>query len=317
MAEATAPGKLVIVGEYGVLEGASAIAAAVDVRARAVVSETGNRARNALADAVIATVRDHFPDRQFADPGISINTDDFFVVDDGERLKLGLGSSAAAIVALTGALMRTVELPTGETGILELCYAAHRAFQSGRGSGIDIAAALIGGVVGIQPGATGSAPAAASLNWPDGLLMLPVWSGRGASTPELLSQFESYRQRDSGGFERHMAQLRRFAESAYTAWAGGGPAAEIMTALAAYDEALRAMDHDGAIGIGTATHDALRSLSTEHGAVYKTSGAGGGDFGLAFSDSRTTADSLRAAFREAGYRVLEKFTGVTGLTIID
>lgn len=315
MPEATAPGKLVIAGEYAVLDGAPAIAAAVDVRARASVSNAGNRERSKLVEAVISTIGEKVADGSVEDLCISVNTDDFFVDRAGEgRVKLGLGSSAAAIVASAGALVRAVELPADAATMLELCCAAHRKFQAGHGSGIDVATSLTGGVVGIRPADT--APSVESLDWPAGLEMLAVWSGHSASTPELLGRLENYRERDAGGFRAHMKNLKSLAEACRAAWADK-PASAIMATLAAYDEALRAMDSDGRIGVGTDAHDSLRGISTDCGAVYKTSGAGGGDFGIAFSDSRQTIDDLKSGFLDAGYTVLDRATGVNGLAVSD
>ncbi len=93
--------------------------------------------------------------------------------------------------------------------------------------------------------------------------------------------------------------------------------ATLLESLAAYDAALRAMDRDGEIGINTDVHEVLRGLSEGHGAVYKISGAGGGDYGIALSDSREVIDTLSAALLDGGYSVLDGSIDVDGLTIVD
>ena len=135
MAEAHAPGKLVICGEYAVLHGAPAIAVAVDVRARASVAplpdpgasrltlpENGAWAfelgagqprwreragrwpgpdpRGGGGGARRATVRDGVRPRDRLDTRAFRTTR-----GDGKPDKLGLGSSAAITVALTAALL--------------------------------------------------------------------------------------------------------------------------------------------------------------------------------------------------------------------
>jgi phosphomevalonate kinase len=197
-----------------------------------------------------------------------------------------------------------------------LCCAAHRRFQGGQGSGIDVATALTGGVVGIRPGDSDAAPSVKSLDWPNGLFMLPVWSGSSASTPELLGRFNHYREHAPGEFRIHVQRLKGLAEDASKAWIGPS-VTDLLEALAAYDSALRAMDRDGAIGINTDTHDALRGMSSAHGATYKTSGAGGGDFGIALAESPEVITSLKTAFTASGYLVLEDSPDVGGLKIID
>jgi phosphomevalonate kinase len=317
MAEASAPGKLVIAGEYAVLEGAPAIATAVGVRARATVSSPGNLERNPLVDAVMATIREKFPALPVDDVSVSIDTDDFFVDGSGGvPVKLGLGSSAAALVALVGAMMRTVGGPTDSEAVFGLCCAAHKNFQGGRGSGIDVATAFLGGITGIRP-VTGEAPPTSTLDWPSGLLMLPVWSGQSASTPELIARFYDFKTRSASAFDAHVTQLTRLADELFTSWTANKPAGELIAMLSAYDDALRAMDADAKIGIGTKAHEVLRAMSVEKGAVYKTSGAGGGDFGIAFSESRSAITALRAAFIDGGYTVLDSDADAGGLTVID
>ena len=59
----------------------------------------------------------------------------------------------------------------------------------------------------------------------------------------------------------------------------------------------------------------IRQLVERHGAVYKTSGAGGGDFGLALTDSAAVLDAVRAECIDSGYAILDKSFAVEGLVI--
>ncbi len=344
MTIATTPGKLVIFGDYAVLEGAPAAAVSVDVRARAQVDpidghggvfidlaggraydfvvEPGTRlrwiaeppaGRGKLIAAVLDTCHE-LAHLKGALPGLRISvTTDAFYTDVGDRFeKLGLGSSAAALVALTGALIATLGIPIERSFLLNICHAAHRNFQGGRGSGIDVTTALFGGVVGIRYGGEDPYPAVTPLDWPDGLFMLPVWSGVGASTTELLARFYEYRAAEEDGFAHHLRNLSSYARQADIAWRRGA-VAEILSALTGFDDALRALDDDAGIGINTEAHDRLRGIAERQGAVYKTSGAGGGDFGIVLTDServlRTVAEEM------AGFKPLEARLNVAGLEI--
>ena len=347
MPEASAPGKLIVFGEYAVMEGAPAIATAVDVRAWARISPSEDRdsilfdahsgqahhfsvagsrelhwqtpapgARGTILEAVFITLGQRLPDQLDPKLRFSIDTDAFYAETGGSLFKLGLGSSAAALVALVGAFMRSAGLIVTDAALFEICCEAHRTFQGGQGSGIDIATALTGGVVAVRPGEPGATPAVTSREWPDGLLMLPVWSGSSASTPELLDRFNHYRERDPGSFDAHIHRLKSLAEEADRAWSGP-KVTTLLEVLKAYDSALRAMDRDGAIGINTDAHDLLRDLSAQHGAIYKTSGAGGGDFGIALTDSPEVIDSLKKVLTDSGYRVLTSSYDADGLTVLD
>ena len=128
-----APGKMVLTGAYAVLRGAPAIVVAVS---RGAIAEAGTSAppsrevRAALGDG----------------PAPAVDTSALF---DGER-KLGLGASAAGLVATLGLLAHQrgadVTSPAVRREIFVASRAAHAAAQSG-GSGVDVAASVYGGTL--------------------------------------------------------------------------------------------------------------------------------------------------------------------------
>lgn len=346
MTVATAPGKLVIFGDYAVLEGAPAAATSVDVRARAQVDVTdgrssvfidlaGGKAYDFIVEpgtelvwktespgdrgTVLAAVLDtcHALLHQLGPlPAlrISLNTDAFFTRVDDRNEKLGLGSSAAVLVALTGALIDALRVPVEPESLIRICHEAHRHFQGGHGSGIDVAAAVLGGVVGVRRDSGDKFPSADSLAWPEGLLMAAVWSGNSASTPELLTRFNRYRDGNPDEFRHHLLHLVRFAEQADAAWRAGN-VASLLSALTGYDNALRALDYDAGIGINTEAHERLRGLTERHGAVYKTSGAGGGDFGIVLTDSSDVFEQVTVEIENAGFVFLDADLNAGGLSV--
>lgn len=346
MTVATAPGKLVVFGDYAVLEGAPAVAVSVDVRARAQVDVTGGRdsvfidvaggkafdfvaepgaplvwtrespgERGTLVAAVIDTCHELMHSRgPLPALRISLKTDAFFTSRGGSTAKLGLGSSAAALVALSGALLRALGIQLERDSLLHVCHTAHRRFQGGQGSGIDVAVALLGGVVGIRLDPRERYPAVDGVDWPDGLYMMPVWSGESASTPRLIERFFSYREADAEAFARHLRNLTTFAEQADAAWRAGA-VPEILSALVGYDNALRSLDYDAHIGINSEAHERMRGLAEHHGAVYKTSGAGGGDFGIVLSDSRDAIKAAGAALGRKQFVVMSTALNVDGLAV--
>jgi mevalonate kinase len=344
---ATAPGKLVIFGDYAVLEGAPAAATSVGVLARAQVDVIDGR-RSVFIDAAGGNAYDFSVDPGEGltwigdSPGergriphavldtcyelmhlrgpvptmrISLNTDAFFAGLGDRAEKLGLGSSAAVLVALTGALVDALEIPVETGSLLRVCQAAHRRFQGGKGSGIDVATSVLGGVVGVKKNPQDEFVVADALQWPDGLLLLPVWSGNSASTPELIARFDAYREQNPEAFRHHLRNLGRYAEQANRAWRAVA-VAETLSAIAGYDNALRALDYDADIGVNTEDHERIRGLAEGHGAIYKTSGAGGGDFGIVLTDSQDVARLVTEDLTAAGYRVFDEELGVEGLTLV-
>ena len=346
MSDASAPGKLVIVGEYAILHEAPAIVTAVGVHARAKVSSStdgsgvfvdsasnhefpfrfdqqqgfhwsGNDpgGRGGILQAVLETFLEEMPDiGSFPPLRISMDTGAFYRAVQAESRKLGLGSSAAVLVALVGALFDALGLDVDREGALRFCTAAHRNFQGGQGSGVDIAAAIHGGVLGVRVSAADTNISVDRLAWPDGLFILPVWSGESASTVKLLSRLYAFRDRNPDAFDSQMQILKSLAELANTAWIEQSTQ-KVLTAVDEYAQALRSLDRKATIGIITDAHEQLRMLTEHYGARYKTSGAGGGDFGFAYTDSLDVADAVRKAFADAGFFVLELPLATVGLTV--
>jgi ERG8-type phosphomevalonate kinase len=346
MTDASAPGKLVLVGEYAVLDGAPAIVAAIDVRARAKVvaipgtesiffdaasgrafyfdidSSTGLRwigecpeANGAILESVITSCIEH---TTLFDDGpsfrVSMDTDDFFTHLGGRWTKLGIGSSAAVLVALVGALVTELNLIMPPDELLAVCHSAHRRFQGGRGSGADVATAVYGGVITVRRSAGPETVSATACDWPSGLLALPIWSGVSASTPEMLVRFDKFRSDNPVDYRRHLRRLKALSEQASVAWAEQS-LIDILNTLADYADALHVLDNDAQIGINSEPHVRIRQLVERHGAVYKTSGAGGGDFGLALTDSTEVLEAVRADCLSGGFELLDKSFAVEGLAV--
>lgn len=160
-----APGKLVLVGEYAVLDGAPAIVLAVDRGVRCVW-----RASSAL-EIHTPTGDDRFV-RPALDghPGVYTFTD---AVPAPTASKPGFGGSAAACVAACAAAGRP----------LTDAFAIHRAVQGG-GSGVDVAASIAGGMIRYEAGLTSDAGPPVT--------PLVVWSGASAATGPRVAAYRAW-----------------------------------------------------------------------------------------------------------------------------
>lgn len=352
--EAQAPGKLVIAGEYAVLAGAPGLAVAVDVRAEArvtAVAGTGN-------ELVIPDTGERFRFRWMAESGprwegvspgafglpleacaeilssrgllprssglpacrIELSTAAFHQTDDkGQRVKLGLGSSASVVAALTGALLRFAGGPAlSRQDLIAICCEAHRRLQGGVGSGIDVATAITGGALSVsfhgQPGPDANIPQAHPLPWPRQLKLVAVWSGSSASTPAMLGRLRAFRERNAVMCSTHMERLGAHSAQAVAAWRSADLHA-LLNAITGYESGLRQLDEAANIGIFSPVHERLRAIALGHGAVYKPSGAGGGDFGIALTDSAQIAVQLRRSYAAADFSCLDAGLCAPGLSV--
>ena len=207
---ASAPGKLVLSGEYAVLAGAPALVAAVDRRVTCTVTprcsggwqfaSTGFEAQAALSRAEVLSAapttlagiaRRVLPAEAMpAHLHVAVDSSPCFRAG----VKLGVGSSAATVVALAAALAAL----GGDMPTLDVLYDIHAAFQGG-GSGLDVAAATTGGVIRFQERRI--APA----RLPQGLHVVFVFCRTSSRTRELVARFNTWRTRRS-------AQPRALAE---------------------------------------------------------------------------------------------------------
>ncbi|NND53968.1 MAG: hypothetical protein HKN56_03230 [Gammaproteobacteria bacterium] len=329
---ASAPGKLVIVGEYAVLHGGPALAIAVSPRARARmvpadawslrISNTAKEHRFDWADdrlswhddpgpdgsilaAALAVLSEESADLSPAGPFmIELCSEEFFHPGaDSQPEKLGLGSSAAVTVALSGCLQQLL----GGGRSLDLAMRVHRAHQRGRGSGIDVVTSYQGGLVGVREDGQVSA-----VDWPAGLHIAPVWTGHAASTPEKLARLAEFATGQPAEHTRLIGALAATAGSARYA-CDGGDVPGLLAWLDEFGVRLGELDTATGLGIWSDDHQQLAQLAADCGLVYKPSGAGGGDFGLAFSSDTKAVARFRAMHEAAGYRHIDLELGVPGL----
>ena len=244
---------------------------------------------------------------------VSMNTDDFFTHIGGVAgPSWVLARVRRPSSRWSGALVLELNLTLPPEELLAVCHTAHHRFQGGSGSGADVATAVCGGVVVVRRGGEPEKINVTPCDWPSDLLALPVWSGVSASTPEMLARFEQFQSKNPDDYRRHLRRLKSLSEQACVAWTEQS-VIDVLNAMAGYDDALRALDSDAQIGIDSEPHVRIRQLVERQGAVYKTSGAGGGDFGLALTDSTEVLDAVRVECRDAGFEILDKPFPAEGL----
>lgn len=238
------PGKMVVLGEYAVLDGAPALVAAIDrgvccevLSGQAIEVPAGDDrfVRAALGwDGQAQWGRAPDAHYRFSDWNTA-----------GLPSKAGFGGSAAAVVAAR----RAAGLP------LQDAYAIHRQVQGG-GSGIDVFASLNAGCRQFPSGQVFSLPP-----------MIAVWSGQSAATGPRVQQYRAWTGRAGFVAESH-AIFAHFAEDPF------GALNAAYTHLCAMAAAV-GIDYD------SPAHRQIHTLARTFGGAAKPSGAGGGDIAIA------------------------------------
>lgn len=289
---AQAPGKVVLSGAYAVLEGAPCIATAVD---RYVIADDAMPAEH-ISDEVRAAMSPPFP-----------HIDASQLRSEGR--KLGLGSSAAIVVASLATLPEHDGTDRATLNRLyERAVAAHRKAQGG-GSGIDVAAATFGGNVVLRYEADGPGRVDA-VQLPS--LHFEIWScPQAAVTSGFLRRVREFKADLPQIHGELFGRLSAAAENAVSACnAGSGEA--WLAALDAQARGLFELGVRAQLPIFTDAVSELRELGRAEGAIVMPAGAGGGDLAL-FCGPHPPSTALLAAANERGINPLQLKLGAPGV----
>jgi phosphomevalonate kinase len=303
---ASAPGKLMVSGEYAVLEGAVAVVASVGVRVHARwMSEPSTLPPEAqktreLAEQALGAI----------EGALAINARD--LRSDG--MKLGLGSSAAASAAVAGALLAShghdLTQPEVQRRALELALAGHKAIAP-EGSGADVAAASLGGFVRFRL-ENGKLAEAQRIEFPEALARRVVWTRKEARTSEFVRAVRAFEERDERGYALVRDALHTHAAHFAEAIAAHDLAA-ILGATDSYGHAMGALGDAAGVPIMTPELRKIAELARAHGGAAKPSGAGGGDVAIAFFPDADRADAFDRACTEAALTPLNLTLGAPGV----
>ncbi|MEO8878374.1 MAG: hypothetical protein ABI461_22475 [Polyangiaceae bacterium] len=290
-----APGKMLFTGAYAVLEGAPAIVIAIDRLARAEVgSET---------DKPTAEVKEALGEKApICDPSA--------LQLDGK--KLGLGSSAAVLVASIGAAEvakgNSLDDPDLRAKIFARARDAHSLVQAG-GSGFDLAASTYGGILRYTLHAGKSW--VTSLDLPIALEWRAYFSGTSARTSELRAQVDAFRDRDRDAYDRVLGKLGGAAEDA-AAKLLDGAANGFVDAARKFAEGLEELGEESDAPIVPLQFRRLAVVAAAQGAAFFPSGAGGGDIGV-YLGTTPPSDEFEERATQLGFNDLDLRLDLAGL----
>ena len=253
-------------------------------------------------------------------------------LDDGSGRKLGLGSSSAVTVATVRAVARFYGLVLDDMAVYKLALLATDAVQP-IGSGGDIAASSFTGWVaytspdrawlhqvsgapgmGSSPGGSAGLSELVRMDWPllsirrlpaPGLRLSVGWTGSPASTPRLVADVQAHAR---GAQDAAYTAFLRESEaclSALTLALREDDARETGLRIQEGRRLLSGLSRTSGITIETSQLRRLVEIAQEHGAVAKSSGAGGGDCGIALCPPGTDMAAMHAAWESAGIQPLD------------
>lgn len=343
----SAPGKLFLLGEYAVLDGAPALLTAVDRRVQVTITPSQN------AGWLV-----HTPGLD--DTGFELGASGLLreSLDARQRAKLRVFDAVRRVVLeRAGSLPAALEVTIDSTEFHDSTASSANtgtpdaptpgAHKLGLGSSAAVAVALTAGLMlaaglgadrasvfelallahrAAQGGTGSGGDVAASvfgglieytrdeqptpLPWPRLLSLSAVVTGTGSSTTDLVAKVTAYGHEDPTQYGTDIDRLAVLARQAKDTLAVPHG---FLRLVSDYFAALIELDQNAHAGIVTDYHLRLHSLVSGLGGAFKTSGAGGGDVGLVFSLGEESKDAIASALAEAGAEIVPLGVCAAGL----
>jgi phosphomevalonate kinase len=246
---------------------------------------------------------------------LTIDSSDFFSTEN--NVKLGLGSSAAVTVGLLAAVRKHINPAwTNKHALMHVGYRQHNESQDQAGSGIDIAASVFGGVLRykVKTNAAAFSPVIKKVSVPEDLQMRFVWTGRPATTAFFLKGLKDLKMNHTNDYDRSMKRLIRLAQVGCQAFEQSDTSKFLETVERFY-HGLEDLGYMSRIPIISETHRRIARIVYENGGYYKPSGAGGGDFGIIFSDKKLLIDEIADVVEKTGFNIPELRIGTNGVCV--
>lgn len=332
------PGKLILLGEYAVLEQAPCVVAAVNKNCTVQIEPSSGpvfhlEASNREISDVEFVINDQYEidfksnitdaDRQrlrfvtavltniakeqageIQPAVISIGTKNFYHPDSGD--KLGLGASAAITVTLLSALKEYVGEPLTGRSLYREAFPIHKEAQGKLGSGSDIAASAVEGVIKYTvPQNSADLPDAIEpLSWPDDLQVIPVWAGKSASTQDLVQQVRIYREQEPTSYHNIMEPMIELSKEGCAAFQSGDIEA-LLDIIPDYALLEQKLGEASQTDIVSNVHRQIAKVVHEAGGSYKPSGAGSGDMGVAFCNGVESKMKVQNALQKSSFDIID------------
>jgi len=275
----SAPGKLVIAGEYAVLEGFEALAVSIGRRAHVTAEESTSNALYKSRNKLLKSIADEFAARGLELPPVALKLDssELHMRSDKKQLKLGLGSSSAIAVALTAALLRMADYDIQDA--FRIAFSAHRRFNNHRGSGIDVATCYYGGAIRYKLSNEGPRAKKCDLTF-NMSLIIPVYTGIAQSTGIFLEKMSKAPNKTA--YREAIEGIGNAASRMIALMTSSSSFADLKNAVEAHNYWMSILGAQSDANLLASPHLRLAELCERYDGFAKPSGAGGGDISLCF-----------------------------------
>ena len=245
-------------------------------------------------------------------------------LDDAKRgIKYGLGSSGAVVVATIQAILDFYKTPRNPLLVYKLSVLTNLRLSQ-RGSFGDIAASSFGGMVYytspdrsalLEQLQSQTIKEICNTDWKDltieclpeipNFTLLVGWTGQVAITDSLIQATEKKRKvaTDSAFYKEFLGKSHAIVQGLQKAWNKQDIPA-LQEGIRANRALLNEFAREMQLEIETPALQTLCNLAEQVGACAKTSGAGGGDCGICFTQNETQRQQIENQWAKAQIQVL-------------
>jgi phosphomevalonate kinase len=362
----SAPGKQFVCGEWAILElGTRGIVAAVNKRVHALVEESDSigisiddfgikdmkadfNGSKLVFSQDVSMIKDKL---QFIKEAIEISLmfleeqkiplqnfairtwgEDVQLEINGQKKKIGFGSSAAATVAVTAAILNFHSYNASKEEIYKLSTIAHYYAQGKVGSAFDVAASTYGGVfvysrfdpqwlvekierrtpLSVITRDEWPDMLVENLDIPEDFILLIGWTGDSFSTSAAIKQMNEMKKGNEATYRALIENIQEKSQGAIDAWKAGDRKA-FMRCLNENELCLRNLGDWAGIPIETPELRTLHEIAMRHGAAGKLSGSGGGDCGIAVCFNRKTEEKICKDWEKASLQHVDAGLDMEGV----
>ncbi|GEM_PF-291328 len=352
----SAPGKLMLSGEWSILEkGCPCIVLAVERKVYAKAKEAAHSSVKLLDFGIdtkntingtevkfakwderliftkhaLQTAFKYLAGKKIGPKNFALETrsDISAVRHKGKKMKIGFGSSAAAVVAIIGAVLKLhgvgIETLQEKKNLFKLGIIAHYYAQGKIGSGFDVAASTFGGALAYKRFDSGWLEKelrhksvvqiieyrwphfeAHHVNVPEECELLVGFTGKSASTTELVKKVQQFKQKKPGQYRAIIEGIKKTTNKIVVALEMGSHL-QILKLIGENRTLLKALSDASGAGLETPEHTAMIESAAKFGAAAKFSGAGGGDCGIGICFDAKTARKVKAGWKGGGIAIID------------
>jgi phosphomevalonate kinase len=318
------PGKLILLGEYAVLNEADALVMAIDRNAVISIKQIGADHKCRLTSSLESEslyfqisskgkltnieARSKLVQNKMKFALIALEQICTLIIKSGKKIhpfyihldttqyfirsiKMGLGSSAALTVGIIRAVSHYTEMDqrlfSGKIELFMFANKIHQIMQGNRGSGIDIAASVYQDTIIYNskiPARIETVPIKLDKMTIIDLYLLPIWTGVPASTPKLLTNVQEYSASHPDKYNTFIKSLSELSNQGCHACRSRNQS-QFLDIVQKFYNQLLIFSEISDIPIISDIHKKIADIVYHNGGVYKPSGAGMGDLGISFCKS--------------------------------